>query len=217
MFLGIDVDYSKILSKVDFSFGFMANSTLNAINAVFAIDPPTTSPTSTNPPSTTPTLTSMPTNVLQNVTLEINFDTYSSVSVSWRLARVDGKVIKEAPLGTYGPFDGDAITEEFALELGGTYLFTIHDNQGDGICCKTGEGHAAIYFGTNSSTDEVLLYDRGDFLYERSQFFTVSSNDTFVATQSPTAAPTSSNVPTTSISPSNAAMVDVIVVIQFDL
>jgi hypothetical protein len=217
VFLGVEADYSSILAQVDFSFGPMSNSTFNVTReAAFVVDAPTMSPTYTIAPSMIPTLSSMPTNVLQNVTLLINFDTFSSVSLSWRIIRSDGKVVKEIKAGTYGPFDGDIITEEMVLELDGIYVFTIRDDTGDGICCNAGDGYAAIYFGTNSSANEVLLYDRGDFQYERSQLFTVSRKATFVATQSPSSTPTSSNAPSASLAPTSTT-VDVIVEIQFDL
>lgn len=158
----------------------------------------------------------MPTNTLQKITLLINFDTYSSVSVSWSISTFDGKVVNETSVGKYGPFDGDVVTESIALQVGRDYVFTIRDAVGDGICCKTGEGYVEIYLGTDVSGDKVLLYDRGDFGFERAQNFSVSDDSSFIATQSPSAAPSASHLPSRSLVPTSSFVI-VVVQIRFDL
>jgi hypothetical protein len=216
VFLGDSVDYNRILFYHDGLFEAVVNSIFNAATVgAFAFAFPTTSPSGSYAPSSMPSLTGMPSGVLQTITLLINFDTYSSIAVSWLVSTPDGKVVKQAPKGTYGPFDGDVVTETIVLELGRDYIFTIRDDGGDGICCNAGEGYVEIYFGTDLSVDEVLLYDLGDFVYGRSQYFKVSSDATFVVTQPPSAAPSISQAPSLSIFPSSAP-VDVIVEIQFD-
>lgn len=189
---------------------FLASS-----DEVMSFNKPTATPSLSVPPSTLPTASLGPTHVSQPVTLLINFDTYSSVSLSWKITTIDGELVKSSSMGTYTPFDGDEVTETFDLALGGEYIFAVYDSVGDGICCDKGQGFVAIYFGTEIVRDKVLLWQPGDFGTGNSQPFTVSLKSTFVISPSPTATPTLSPAPTITVAPTISS-VDVIVLIQFD-
>lgn len=216
LFLGDAEDYSSILAFVT---GDFVNSTkvnfLASPDEVMSFNKPTTAPSLSFPPSALPTVSLGPTQVMQPVTLLINFDTYSSVSLSWKISTIDGELVTSAPMGTYTPFDGDEVTETFDLILGDEYVFSVFDSVGDGICCDKGQGFVAIYFGTEILRDKVLLWQPGDFGAGNSQPLTVSLKSTFVISPSPTATPTLSPAPTITVAPT-LSLVDIIVQIQFD-
>ena len=184
-------------------------------DAVLSFQSPSSSPTDSPLPSLVPTVTNHPTGQVQDVTLVINFDTYSAPLISWLVSTADGQIVKQASQGTYDPFQGDVVSETFTLELGLDYVFIIRDSGGDGICCAKGLGYVKMYFGVDIQTDEVLLYDRGDFGFERSHNFTVSIEATFVASQSPSVAPSFSMVPSTTGVPTGE-MIEITVEIQLD-
>lgn len=153
----------------------------------------------------------------QNVTVLINFDTFSSVNVSWRIFELNNsnRIVHAVERGSYTPLDGDVIAEVVSLELGAEYVFEMHDTGGDGICCEQGEGYVEIYFGTEIASDQLLIFERGDFTNFTSHIFAVRPDSTVTVTTSPSAPPSVSVVPTTSIAPS-FAMIDIVIQIQFD-
>lgn len=204
-------DYDNVLAYVDEPF----NTTTT--NRSFTVSEENLLPFElpTNPPSD---LTSK-TATKQNVTVLINFDTYSSVEIFWRILKVGAASnvrVHEVLFGTYTPFDGDAVTDVVTLELDEDYIFEIYDVKGDGICCSTGEGYIEIYFGTELSVNGLLMFDRGDFGFFGSQNFTVATDATISVTESPSTAPSSSVSPSGSASPT-VPMIDIVIQIQLDL
>jgi hypothetical protein len=159
-------------------------------------------------------MTDSPTISKQIVTVLINFDTYSSVTVSWRISNTQIEIVKEVPRGTYTPFDGDQAIETVELELNRVYVFSIIDR--DGLCCDTGNGYAAVFFGDSVNASDVLVWDDGDFEFSRSQLFTVSSNATFERTLSPSHAPTKSPAPTMTSAPT-VPLVNIVIRLNLDL
>jgi hypothetical protein len=213
MFLGTKVDYSNVIAYVDGFYLFETWVTFTVSDeGVIAFSSPTPAPSESASPSYSPT-TKSPTT---NVTVLINFDTYSSVEISWRILEIDtGRVVREAPIGTYGPFDGDIITDTILLELDGKYTFEVSDQAGDGLCCSKGEGYVEIFFGTETLADRIILFDRGDFTFSNSQNFTVSLDATIPVTQSPSSTPTTSAPPSASVAPT-VPMIDIVIEIRLD-
>lgn len=220
VFLGDTEDYGKILVHFDGDFKRSKSQILQASSeGSFSIDTPTIAPTLTTPPTVSlhpsllPTMTELPTYMKQIVTLLINFDTYSSVTLSWRISTMEGVVVVDAPRGTYTPFDGDAVIEIVELDANRNYTFSIVDR--DGICCSTGEGFAAIYLGASVNPSEVLLWEQGDFTFSRSQMFSTDPNTAFERTLRPSTAPSFSPAPTGSAAPS-VSFVNIVLRLRFD-
>jgi hypothetical protein len=223
VFLGGEEDYSRILVSMDGNFEFTFSQTFQVTeDGTSSIPAPTSTPTATAPPSKSwppsfsPTMTNSPTLSKQIVTVLINFDTYSSVTLSWRIANTNTQIeiVKEVPQGTYTPFDGDQVIETVELDLNHIYVFSIVDR--NGLCCDTGNGYAAVFFGDSVNASNVLVWDDGDFEFSRSQLFTVSPNATFERTLSPSRSPTSSPAPTMTAAPS-IPLVDIVIRFNFDL
>lgn len=220
IFLGNTTDYNSVLAYVDGLFLTDASTTFTiSEEGVIPFDSPTSAPSEldmslSSYPSFSPTLMA---SAKQNVTVLINFDTFSSVDIAWTIEQQgSGRVIYEVSFGTYGPYDGDVITEIVALELNGEYVFQMFDLGNDGLCCDSGEGYAEIYFGNEVVMDQLLLFERGDFTNSSIPLnFTVSPDATISATDSPSSAPTLSASPSTSISPT-VPMIDIVIQIQFD-
>ena len=216
LFLGQVEDFDRVLAFVDGDFGsFITVEFVASRDSVLLLDHPTANPSTTLFPSSTPTNSPRPTGVMQPVTLLINFDTYSSVTLSWEITTVDGNVVKKAPIGTYTPFDGDVVAETFNLQSGGKYVFSVLDSDADGICCTTGDGYLALFWGDTVNRDRVLFWDSGEFGAGRSQQFRVSLRSTFALTPAPIDSPSGSPAPTSTAAPSHL-LVDVVVEFHFD-
>jgi hypothetical protein len=53
-----------------------------------------------------------------------------------------------------------------------SYVFTIYDSYGDGICCNSGSGSYSVYY------DEALIKEGGEFEYQESTIFGSDSSNT---------------------------------------
>lgn len=220
VFLGDKTDYNRVLAYIDGNFLSFATADFTVSEEAMVQYNPLTAAPSPSPLPFVPEPPPSPEKP-QNVTVVVNFDTFSSVVVGWVIyVNSPGNngslpTVYGVPPGTYGPFDGDMVTEVVTLDLGVDYAFEIYDLSYDGICCATGEGYAEIYFGNEIVSDNLLLFDRGDFGLSSLQNFTVSRNATISITESPSVAPTSSAAPSTSLSPT-VSMVDIVIQIQLD-
>lgn len=217
VFLGAEINYSNVLAYVDGRFLTSSTATFTiSKEGVVPYSAPTSSPTqSPSAESRSPTLSPIQSQQ-QNVTVLINFDTYSAVSIDWYILNLDtGRIVYSVGRGSYSLLDGDMITEVVSLNLDGDYTFEMYDVGGNGICCDQGEGFIEIYFGTELRADRLLMFDRGNFTSATFQNFTVSLDNTITVTSSPSTTPTASISPTTSAAPS-APMVDIVVQIHLD-
>jgi len=80
------------------------------------------------------------------------------------------------------------------LCVGETYVVTLTDAYGDGICCVWGTGYYRVY------VDDVLVESGGDFGFAEPIVFTAGR----IPTTAPTAVPTApTSLPTTSFAPSS--------------
>ena len=152
---------------------------------------PTAAPTLSPPPTRTVFPSSAPTVTRPFVTVSIDFDRYAS-ETGWQLERIQVKdsvdtsaTIKNTndpdwlllavryPGDYAGIADGESRVETVNLPLPipgkiQTYRFTMTDNEGDGLCCKHGQGQAVVYWGDGQ--DELMRFDQ--FYLEEAETFT---------------------------------------------
>ena len=87
------------------------------------------------------------------LTIEILTDDYG-YETTWDLVDSDGNVIDSEMGGDFA--DATLYTWEYELEAG-TYVWTIYDEWGDGICCDYGEGYYNLYLnGDNFASGGVF-------------------------------------------------------------
>lgn len=216
VFLGDGVDYEKVLAYDDGRYGSSsAHTFVTSASSVIGFDSPTSSPTTTNTPTGTPSSTAAPTVQQIPALLVIEFDTYP-IHTGWKLEdETTSTVVQDYPEGSYSPFVGRTMTHDLLLHTNHTYLFTVFDSQGNGLCCGFGTGSAQIYLGTAIAPEQTLVYDDGRFEFERSHTFEASMSSTFVVTSSPTKSPTVSASPTQTQAPTGPER-PVTIVIEMD-
>lgn len=73
-----------------------------------------------------------------DLTLSITFDNYPQ-ETSWTVTNSAGTVVASESYSTANP-DGSTVTETISGLGAGTYIFTMSDSFGDGICCGFGNG-----------------------------------------------------------------------------
>lgn len=87
----------------------------------------------------------------QQLRIELTLDDYGDEN-SWELRNTDSnKIIKRVDTGNYGANESDEI--EMCLD-DGNYRFTLFDGTGDGICCRTGQGHYKLFMDGDLMVDE---------------------------------------------------------------
>ena len=87
------------------------------------------------------------------LTIEILTDDYG-YETTWDLVDSNGNVIDSEMNGDFA--NATLYTWEYELELG-TYVWTIYDEWGDGICCDYGEGYYNLYLnGDNFASGGVF-------------------------------------------------------------
>jgi hypothetical protein len=212
IFLGVHVDFTQVLVNFDGDFKSFVNTTFKlATRSTYSVMAPNMSPTFSQIPTELPTQTSFPTGDPQVVTLFIQLDTYSSVDISWDISTPDGRLIKRVRRGAYNPFEHRNVTEVITLEQDAEYVFSIHDEGGDGICCESGYGYMAIYYGRERTPKNLLLYDRGDFAYDHNQSFVVAKP----VSSTPSVYPSPFSItPSSSITPTST-VIEIIIQLRF--
>ena len=90
----------------------------------------------------------------EQIRIQISADRYGE-ETSWDLVdSSSNEIIQQAAVGTYGEFS----TDDVAICVpDGTYVFTIRDGIGDGMCCADGEGFYKLF------KDDELMVHGGDF------------------------------------------------------
>lgn len=106
----------------------------------------------------------------EEFTLKLEQDKYGN-QITWELIASDYSVIKSG--GPYKYLSGSSATqsneEKFTVSLGECVQFIIRDSEGNGICCKYGEGYYEIL----DSKGNVVVDGAGDFGSEASHVISV--------------------------------------------
>lgn len=103
----------------------------------------------------------------EEVSLLLTPDNFGS-DITWSLATEMGTVLYEG--GPYADLHaGETDTIPFCL-TDACYVFTIHDQFGDGICCEEGEGNYLIQDGHGT----IYTESNGDFTYQEVREFCVT-------------------------------------------
>lgn len=104
------------------------------------------------------------------VVLNLTTDNYGD-ETSWDLKNSAGAILYQG--GQAGGYpDNTTITENFELEEGDCYTFTIYDEYGDGICCEYGIGSYSLTAGSET------IISSGDFAGSESTSFVIGSLST---------------------------------------
>jgi len=129
----------------------------SSASAVFGACPgPTSKPTNvqTASPTNSPTkavATLQPTVAVVNVDMKviIKFDNFPE-DISWDLRYTcNGGSIQKGAGGPYTEAVADKTEEVYNENIhDGTFMFTIRDSQGDGLCCTQGYGELTILYGS---------------------------------------------------------------------
>ncbi|WP_206538651.1 T9SS type A sorting domain-containing protein [Aquimarina pacifica] len=90
-----------------------------------------------------------------DLTLSITLDNYPE-ETSWTITNDGGTTVASASYSSSNP-DGSTVTETISGLTSGSYVFTLFDSYGDGICCSYGIGSYTL-----SSTDGTIVTG-GDF------------------------------------------------------
>jgi len=158
---------------------------------------------STGPePTLSPTTSSRPTvSDGYQMTIVIMLDNFPR-ETGWYITSKDSKItyMKRNP-GYYR--ETKLITETIPLPEGSNAIFTITDEEGDGLCCENGEGYFQIY-----TADGSLVVD------ENGTFESSKSVNVF-AGKPLTLSPTISLVPSASSAPSQG-LFPITIAVQFD-
>jgi len=128
----------------------------------------TFTPSAASPPNT-PSSTPAPAVPLPtvDVRIDIQFDSYPE-ETGWRIRDADMNEIMKISPGTYTEANAK-VEEVIQLESGRSYLFTMLDNFGDGMCCNNGDGSYRVYveddlvaFGNEFETDQTQRFVIGN-------------------------------------------------------
>merc|ERR1712176_199197 len=155
----------------------------------------TEAPTSTHPPSLAPSI-----QTLFEVSVEMKTDTYGSES-SWEITTVADPT--NVLLSDTGYYSNYISSKTGMLTCGPTYLFTMKDTYGDGMCCSEGEGYYSL------TVEGSVIKNGGEFSTEESTEFSGGCLQSTVApvssSTSPSVAPVVSPTPSpTEVSPTPA-------------
>lgn len=132
-------------------------------------------------PSMQPSSLMEPTESKVPITIAIRADKYPG-DISWSIHKSKvqgGGLIYRSDPGTYDSREYylDFIYETIYLNKNDSYVFTISDARGDGICCSEGFGYYFLYYGTkeekgNFREDKRIFWNIGDFQSSTQRFFT---------------------------------------------
>lgn len=101
-----------------------------------------------------------------DVLLTLNFDNYPQ-ETSWQIADSNNQVVASG--GTYDTQpDGSTLTITECLDPG-TYIFTLNDTYGDGICCAYGNGSYTL------TSEGTTIASGGSFGTSEATTFTIGS------------------------------------------
>lgn len=122
--------------------------------------PTTTSPT-TSRVTTLPPVTQRPAG-MGAITITIQYDEYPE-EISWTLSKKGTtKILYSQPFGSnIAPFATVSKTfDSESMEPNANYVFEIRDSEGDGICCRNGEGSIRIY---DENQKRTSFFVQGEF------------------------------------------------------
>ncbi len=108
------------------------------------------------------------------VELELLTDSYGS-ETTWDLKDSSQTTLFNG--GSYG--NSQQYLEQMCLAPGESYIFTIYDSFGDGICCNYGIGNYSL---TNATTGDIYTDSSGEFQDFESTNFTIDDGSTAVIT-----------------------------------
>ncbi len=188
----------------------------------FACEGLTFSPSISSIPTAQPSLSLAPSIKGLPFTLMIQLDSYPN-ELLWGIYQGNSST------ATVSKFDGypsskenQKVYESFLLEPNQFFRFIISDRHGDGICCRHGKGHYALYYGTRTELDDrrMIFQGAGDFEKEivhpfRSIAPTVTPSLPPTVSRAPTLSLIPSSMPSLSIAPT-ISDVPVTIVIRFD-
>ncbi len=102
-----------------------------------------------------------------DVVVTITLDNYPE-ETSWTLTNSGGTVVASESYSSANP-DGSTVTETISGLANGTYIFTISDAFGDGICCGFGNGSYSV------SSDSGTIVTGGEFTSSEATEFCVEN------------------------------------------
>ncbi len=105
-----------------------------------------------------------------DLSLSITFDDYPQ-ETSWTLTNSAGTVVASQSYSTANP-DGSTVTETLNGLASGTYVFTMSDSFGDGICCQYGNGSYTL------SSSAGTIVSGGEFTSSEATEFCVTGSAT---------------------------------------
>lgn len=104
-----------------------------------------------------------------DVRIELQFDSYPQ-ETGWKIRDSAMNEIISKPPGTYTTPNAQ-VSEIVSLESGRSYLFTILDNFGDGMCCTNGEGSFMVFI---DETDQLVAFG-SEFTTDESHRFVIGN------------------------------------------
>ncbi len=109
------------------------------------------------------------------VTMVLNLDDYGS-ETTWQLTLNGGGTVASG--GPYNDFENIQLVEEFCVESGECYTFTISDSYGDGICCYTGTQNPGYQDGNYSLGDAngISIWTGSEFSTSETVSFCIPSS-----------------------------------------
>ena len=130
---------------------------------------PNSSPSATNTPASSPAPTvPLPT---VDVRIDLQFDSYPE-EMGWSIQDSNLNEIVKKPPGTYTT-PNSQVSETVALASGQSYLFTMVDNFGDGMCCGNGNGTYYVYI--EEGNNSVLAVFGSEFKTEDTSRFVIGN------------------------------------------
>ena len=91
----------------------------------------------------------------QQLRIELKLDQFADQDNWWKLVDLDTKrVVKSVNKGDYAKNQKETI--EVCLD-DGKYQFTLFDNSGDGICCRSGSGYYKLFMDGDLMVDEQFF------------------------------------------------------------
>jgi Hint module len=131
-----------------------------------------------------------------SVRVDITTDEYPE-ETSWSI-KLGNTVIFEQPAGSLTPWNS-LVSERVVLVPGVSYTFEISDTEGDGICCRYGNGNFIVYAEIGGKSVR-LLGGNGRFGDSSLFVFSVSTDPSSSTTIAPTRAPVPTGSPPTATS-----------------